>query len=62
MLLSPHMISSNVGSGLKPGILWVTESVFKALQGEVPDNVYNKEVISQWERRYGGKSVWGVKG
>ncbi|MCH8055311.1 MAG: 3-phosphoglycerate dehydrogenase [Deltaproteobacteria bacterium] len=62
VLLSPHMISSNVGSGLKPGILWATESVFKALQGEVPDNVYNKEVISQWERRYGGKSVWKREG
>jgi len=26
VLLSPHMISSNVGSGLKPGIVWATRS------------------------------------
>ena len=58
VLLSPHMISSNVGSGLGPGITWATESVLRALRGEVPDNVYNKEVIPRWERRFGGKSVW----
>jgi phosphoglycerate dehydrogenase-like enzyme len=58
VLLSPHMVSSNVGSGLGPGIRWATDSVLCALRGEVPDNVYNKEVIPRWERRFGGKSVW----
>lgn len=58
VLLSPHMASANVGSGLKPGIRWATESVLSALRGEVPDNVYNKEVIERWESRFGGKSVW----
>jgi D-3-phosphoglycerate dehydrogenase / 2-oxoglutarate reductase len=58
VLLSPHMVSSNVGSGLGPGIAWATESVLCALRGEVPDNVYNKEVIPRWERRFAGKSVW----
>ena len=57
VLLSPHMVSSNVGSGLGPGIRWATESVLHALHGEVPDNVYNKEVIPRWERRFGGKRV-----
>jgi len=57
VLLSPHMVSSNIGSGLKPGLLWATRSVIAALKGEVPDNVYNKEVISQWQSRFGGKSV-----
>ena len=57
VLLSPHMVSSNVGSGLGPGIRWATESVLHALRGEVPDNVYNKEVIPRWERRFGGTSV-----
>lgn len=60
VLLSPHMVSANVGSGIKPGIRWATESVLHALRGEVPDNVYNKEVIERWESRFGGKSVWGV--
>jgi len=61
VLLSPHMVSSNVGSGLGPGIRWATDSVLSALRGEVPDNVYNKEVIPRWERRFGGKSVWDGK-
>ncbi len=59
VLLSPHMIQHNVGSGLGPGIQWATNSVLAALEGKVPDNVYNKEVIQQWESRFGGKSVWG---
>ena len=52
VLLSPHMVSSNVGSGLGPGIKWATESVLKALRGEVPDNVFNKEVIPLWVERF----------
>jgi phosphoglycerate dehydrogenase-like enzyme len=52
VLLSPHMVSSNVGSGLGPGIRWATESVLRALRGEVPDNVYNKEVIPRWQSRF----------
>ena len=58
VLLSPHMVSSNVGSGLGPGIRWATESVLRALRGEVPDNVYNTEVIPRWEKRFGGQSAW----
>jgi D-3-phosphoglycerate dehydrogenase / 2-oxoglutarate reductase len=58
VLLSPHMVSSNVGSGLGPGIRWATESVLTALRGEVPDNVYNQEVVPRWERRFGRQSVW----
>ncbi len=57
VLISPHMVSSNVGSGLKPGLLWATRSVIAALRGEVPDNVYNKEVIAQWQSRFGGKGM-----
>ena len=57
VLISPHMVSSNVGSGLKPGLLWATRSVISALRGEVPDNVYNKEVIVQWQSRFGGKGI-----
>ena len=58
VLLSPHMISATVGSGLGPGIDWATESVLLALRGEVPDCVFNQEVIPLWQRRFGGKSVW----
>ena len=57
VLLSPHMVSSNRGSGLGPGIEWSTRSVLLALAGEVPDNVYNKEVIPKWRDRFGGRSL-----
>jgi len=57
VLLSPHMVSSNVGSGLGPGITWATRSVLRALRGEVPDNVYNVDVIPVWLQRFGGRSV-----
>ncbi|MDA0798393.1 MAG: NAD(P)-dependent oxidoreductase [Chloroflexi bacterium] len=54
VLLSPHMVSSNSGTGgLRPGIKWATDSVLAALRGEVPDNVYNKEVIPAWIKRFG---------
>jgi D-3-phosphoglycerate dehydrogenase / 2-oxoglutarate reductase len=58
VLLSPHMISSNVGSGLKPGIAWATRSVLSALRGEVPDNVYNTAVIPRWRERFGGQDLF----
>jgi D-3-phosphoglycerate dehydrogenase / 2-oxoglutarate reductase len=61
VLLSPHMVSSNVGSGLHPGIRWATESVLHALRGEVPDNVYNTEVIPRWRSRFAGKSAWDAQ-
>jgi D-3-phosphoglycerate dehydrogenase / 2-oxoglutarate reductase len=57
VLLSPHMISSNVGGGLAPGIIWSTRSVLKALAGVVPDNVFNKDVIPRWQARFAGRSV-----
>lgn len=57
VLLSPHMISSNAGSGLKPGIAMATDAVLAALRGEAADNIYNKEVIPKWQSRFGGKSV-----
>ena len=60
VLLAPHMASQNIRSGLGPGILWATQSVFSALSGEVPDNVYNKEVIPRWRERFEGRRLLGV--
>ncbi len=57
VLLSPHMLAYNVGGGLRPGIAWSTRSVLSALRGEVPDNVFNTEVIQRWRERFGGHSV-----
>jgi D-3-phosphoglycerate dehydrogenase / 2-oxoglutarate reductase len=55
VLLSPHMVSSNHSSGLYPGMMWAMRSVLKVLKGEVPDNVFNTEVIQRWRERFGGR-------
>jgi hypothetical protein len=55
------MISSNLGGGLAPGIAWATRSVLAALRGQVPDNVFNKDVIPRWQARYAGKTVLEMK-
>jgi phosphoglycerate dehydrogenase-like enzyme len=57
VLMSPHAASYNEGAELGPGIAWATRSVLTALSGEVPDNVYNREVIPRWRERFGGVSV-----
>jgi phosphoglycerate dehydrogenase-like enzyme len=57
VLLSPHMASSNLDGGLKQGIIWANRSVLTALDGKVPEHVYNKEVIPKWLERFGGRKV-----
>jgi phosphoglycerate dehydrogenase-like enzyme len=61
VLLSPHAASFNEDEGaeLRPGIAWATRSVIGALSGQVPDNVYNRDVIARWRERFGGASVTG---
>ncbi|MEE8333737.1 MAG: NAD(P)-dependent oxidoreductase [Alphaproteobacteria bacterium] len=58
--LSAHMVSSNVGSGIGPGYRWATQAVLKALSGEVPNNVFNPEVIERWKERFEGKKALTV--
>jgi D-3-phosphoglycerate dehydrogenase len=57
VLLSPHMISNNVGTGLQLASGWVEKAVFDLLQGEVPRHVVNEEAIGGWKQRFGGKSL-----
>jgi phosphoglycerate dehydrogenase-like enzyme len=57
VLLSPHSAGFNGGGELRPGVAWATRSVLSALSGQVPDNVYNKDVIPRWKERFGGASV-----
>jgi phosphoglycerate dehydrogenase-like enzyme len=60
VMLSPHMISANQGGGLGGlghGSVWAAESVLRALAGELPDHVFNTDVIPLWLERFGGKSV-----
>jgi phosphoglycerate dehydrogenase-like enzyme len=57
VLLSPHMASSNLDGGLRQGIIWANRAVLAAFNGEVPEGVYNKEVIPKWVERFGGHRV-----
>ncbi|MBW1799480.1 MAG: hypothetical protein JRJ85_02010 [Deltaproteobacteria bacterium] len=57
VLLSPHMITSNLNGGIEPAIPWVTDAILTALRGVVPDHVYNLDVIPAWCDRFGGKSL-----
>ena len=52
VLLSPHMVASNAGSGMGLGTTMATEAVLRALRGELPDNVFNKEAIPRWRERF----------
>jgi phosphoglycerate dehydrogenase-like enzyme len=57
VLLSPHVISLNRASGLEPAIPWATEAVLTALRGDVPEHVFNPEVLDKWRSRFGGKNL-----
>ena len=57
ILLSPHMASSNLDGGLKQGIIWANKAVLEALAGNVPEHIYNKEVIPKWIERFGGRKI-----
>jgi D-3-phosphoglycerate dehydrogenase / 2-oxoglutarate reductase len=54
VLFSPHSASFNEGGELRPGLAWAARAVKTALAGEVPDNVYNRDVIARWKERFGG--------
>ena len=59
VLLSPHMITNNVGSGIGPAIELATGAVLQALRGEVPSReiIFNPEVIPLWQQRFAGQSL-----
>ena len=54
VLLSAHVAAHNYGAGIGPGIEWGTEDVLRALRGQVPEHVFNKEVIPRWRERFEG--------
>ncbi len=57
VLLSPHMISNNQGTGLGIAAPWVERAIYDALQGKVPRFVVNPEVIPAWLARYSSKNL-----
>lgn len=54
VLLSAHVAAHNFGGGIGPGIEWGTEDVLRALRGQVPEHVFNREVIPRWRERFEG--------
>ena len=57
VLLSPHMVSVNHGTGLMKAIPWVEQAVLDALGGQVPKHVVNEEVLTSWRAKFAGKSL-----
>ncbi len=57
VLLSPHVAANNHGAGIGPGIEWATEDVLRALRGEIPEHVFNRDVIPRWLERFGGRAA-----
>src|SRR5439155_13538853 len=54
VLLTPHSTATNDGGELRAGVQMATRAVMAALSGQVPDNVFNKDVIPRWKERFGG--------
>ena len=57
VLLAPHMIAGNQGGTLGAAIPWAADAALAALRGQLPDCVYNTEVIPKWQGRFGGASL-----
>ena len=57
VIITPHMAANNKGAGLKPGIVWGTNDVLHALRGEVPEHVFNTDVLPRWRERFEGRSA-----
>ena len=57
VILSPHMVAANQGGTLRWAIPWATEATLAALRGQVPEHVYNTEVIPKWRTRFADHSL-----
>jgi phosphoglycerate dehydrogenase-like enzyme len=53
VILTPHNIGHNVESG-PSGAELAFQNVARVLEGELPANVENREVIPRWRERFGG--------
>ena len=50
VILTPHSIGHNLESG-PTGVQMAFENIDRALRGELPESVINREVIPAWRRR-----------
>lgn len=57
VLLSPHMVSATRGESRQAGPEYAIRCVLQALNGEVPESVYNRDVIPRWLERFGGRKA-----
>ncbi len=57
VLLSPHMITQNHGTGLQMAVPWVEKAVFDVLNGKLPRHVVNPDVLPKWRQRFEGKGL-----
>lgn len=57
VLLSPHAVQHNFEPGIRAGLGWARDGVIKALAGEVPDHIYNPEVLPKWRERFEGDDL-----
>jgi phosphoglycerate dehydrogenase-like enzyme len=57
VLLFPHMVAANQGGTLGTAIPWATDATLAALRGELPEHVYNGDVVEKWRRRFFGRSL-----
>lgn len=57
VLLSPHMITHNKGTGLRIAVPWVEKAVMDALRGEIPRYVVNEDALPKWRARFEGKNL-----
>ncbi len=57
VLLSPHMITANGGTGLSLAVPWVEAAILAALRGDVPKYVVNEDALPKWQSRFGGQSL-----
>ena len=55
---TPPTSSTTAGRSAGQNTQWVNSDVLKALRGEVPDHVYNVDVIPRWRSRFGGKNLF----
>ncbi len=57
LLISPHMVAGNKGTGLMMAVPWVEKAILDVLGGEIPKHVVNEDVLPLWKERFAGKSL-----
>jgi len=59
VLLSPHMVAANAGSPLQVATAWANDSTLRALRGELPRRICNRDAIPRWRARFEGRPLLG---